>query len=58
MRFISAEYRIFNLSIGNAGINCWNPAFDVTPHDFISGGIITEHGVFEANMLKPLKNLL
>lgn len=28
------------------GINVWNPAFDVTPHQLITGGIITELGVF------------
>ena len=27
------------------GIPVWNPAFDVTPADLITGGIITEHGV-------------
>lgn len=29
------------------GINCWNPAFDVTPAELITGGIITEKGVFK-----------
>uniref|UniRef100_A0A8C9PJT5 Methylthioribose-1-phosphate isomerase 1 n=1 Tax=Spermophilus dauricus TaxID=99837 RepID=A0A8C9PJT5_SPEDA len=29
-----------------AGIEVWNPAFDVTPHDLITGGIVTELGVF------------
>lgn len=29
-----------------AGIQVWNPAFDVTPHELITGGIITELGVF------------
>lgn len=29
-----------------AGIEVWNPAFDVTPHQLITGGIITELGVF------------
>lgn len=33
------------------GINCYNPAFDVTPADLITGGIITEHGVFPAGKL-------
>lgn len=33
------------------GIGCWNPAFDVTPANLITGGIITEHGVFVANEL-------
>lgn len=32
-----------------AGIECWNPAFDVTPADLITGGIITEKGVFPAS---------
>ena len=40
------------------GINIFNPAFDVTPAALITGGIITEYGVFEANKLeaelKPL----
>ena len=34
-----------------AGINCWNPAFDVTPADLITGGIITERGVYEPHRL-------
>lgn len=39
------------------GINCWNPAFDVTPSELITGGIITELGIFKANELeKNLKN--
>ena len=29
-----------------AGINVWNPAFDVTPAALITGGIVTEFGVF------------
>ncbi|NXC42142.1 MTNA isomerase, partial [Penelope pileata] len=28
------------------GVEVWNPAFDVTPHDLITGGIVTEFGVF------------
>ncbi|NXB04732.1 MTNA isomerase, partial [Cnemophilus loriae] len=27
-------------------VDVWNPAFDVTPHELITGGIITEWGVF------------
>ena len=27
-------------------VGCWNPSFDVTPSDLITGGIITENGVF------------
>ncbi|KAK7487534.1 hypothetical protein BaRGS_00021236 [Batillaria attramentaria] len=34
------------------GINCWNPAFDVTPAELITGGIITEYGVFPPSKLK------
>ena len=26
-------------------INCWNPAFDVTPKELVTGGFITEYGV-------------
>ncbi|XP_077978701.1 methylthioribose-1-phosphate isomerase-like [Glandiceps talaboti] len=33
-------------------ITCWNPAFDVTPGELITGGIITEHGVFKPDELK------
>ena len=33
------------------GIHCWNPAFDVTPASLITGGIVTERGVFEAGCL-------
>ncbi|XP_069128250.1 methylthioribose-1-phosphate isomerase-like [Argopecten irradians] len=34
------------------GIHCWNPAFDVTPAELITGGIITEHGVFKPSQLQ------
>ncbi|XP_078721546.1 methylthioribose-1-phosphate isomerase [Lampetra fluviatilis] len=34
------------------GIDVWNPAFDVTPQDLITGGIVTELGVFEPCKLK------
>uniref|UniRef100_A0A034WM25 Methylthioribose-1-phosphate isomerase n=1 Tax=Bactrocera dorsalis TaxID=27457 RepID=A0A034WM25_BACDO len=37
--------------IAAPGINCWNPAFDVTPAALISG-IITERGVFSPQHLK------
>lgn len=33
------------------GINCWNPAFDVTPSSLITGGIVTEFGVFKPSEL-------
>ncbi|KFM78652.1 Methylthioribose-1-phosphate isomerase, partial [Stegodyphus mimosarum] len=32
---------ISSVAIAAEGINCWNPAFDVTPADLITGGIIT-----------------
>lgn len=34
------------------GINCWNPAFDVTPQELITGGFITEFGVFKSDELE------
>lgn len=34
------------MRIAATGINCWNPAFDVTPADLITG-IITERGVIK-----------
>lgn len=39
------------VQIAAEGINCFNPAFDVTPADLITGGIITEHGVFPADKI-------
>eukprot|EP00794_Sanderia_malayensis_P016996 gene16996-18708_t len=36
------------------GIECFNPAFDVTPADLITGGIITELGVFKPSELKEI----
>jgi len=43
--------------IAAPGINVWNPAFDLTPAKFITGGIITERGVFAVNDLKDQLNL-
>ena len=37
-----------------AGALVWNPAFDVTPHTFISG-IITERGIFRAPYTESLR---
>lgn len=34
------------------GTVCWNPAFDVTPAELITGGIVTEFGVFPPKLLK------
>lgn len=38
--------------ISPLGTNCWNPAFDITPAELITGGIITERGVFKPAELK------
>lgn len=39
---------IQGVALAPKGITCWNPAFDVTPAKLITGGIITEKGVFPA----------
>ena len=39
------------LIVNISGINCFNPAFDVTPAELITGGIITEFGVFPPHKL-------
>ena len=44
--------------IAPESINCWNPAFDVTPAELITGGIITEYGVFPSSKLSSLKTQL
>lgn len=41
-----------NVRIAAEGINCWNPCFDVTPADLITGGLITEFGVFKPTELE------
>ena len=41
--------------IAAAGIQCWNPAFDVTPATLITG-IITEIGVYKPADLIKLKS--
>lgn len=38
------------------GIGCWYPAFDVTPAALITGGIVTEKGIFAANNLAALQS--
>ncbi|XP_060037823.1 methylthioribose-1-phosphate isomerase [Erinaceus europaeus] len=40
------------IRIAAPGIEVWNPAFDVTPHELITGGIITELGVFAPHELQ------
>src|SRR5262245_22276641 len=37
-----------------AGARVWNPAFDVTPHEYIAG-IITERGIFRAPYQESLR---
>ncbi|XP_053245960.1 methylthioribose-1-phosphate isomerase [Podarcis raffonei] len=43
---------INGVRVAAPGIDVWNPAFDVTPHELITGGIITEFGVFAPAELK------
>ena len=33
---------ILNTLLPSPGIACWNPAFDITPADLITGGVVTE----------------
>ena len=40
-----------NIRTAAAGIHCWNPGFDVTPAELITGGIVTEKGVFKPDQL-------
>lgn len=42
--------------IAAEGIKCWNPAFDVTPADLITG-IITEVGVFKPYLLRLVNKI-
>lgn len=41
-----------NTRIAAHGIGCWNPGFDITPAELITGGIITELGVYQPSQLK------
>ena len=43
---------IWRLFVFAAGIGIWNPAFDVTPAALITGGIVTEFGVFSPEELR------
>jgi len=43
-----------DLRIAADGIRCWNPAFDVTPADLITG-FITERGLLKASDIRELK---
>lgn len=49
---------IKNVPIAAPGINCWNPSFDVTPAELITGGIVTEKGVFApSDLVRELMSL-
>lgn len=48
--------------IAAAGVNCWNPAFDVTPNELVTA-VVTEIGVFKPSELekalrKPTQNVI
>ena len=46
------NFYIWRLFLFPAGIGVWNPAFDVTPAALITGGIVTEFGVFRPEELR------
>jgi methylthioribose-1-phosphate isomerase len=46
---------VAGVRLAPAGARIWNPAFDVTPHKFITG-IITERGIFRAPYVESLKH--
>lgn len=46
---------ISSVKIAPEAMRCWNPAFEVTPVSLITGGIITEKGIFRPNELNKLK---
>jgi methylthioribose-1-phosphate isomerase len=46
--------QINGIRIAAENILCWNPSFDVTPADLITG-IITEKGIFKPSELTTLK---
>lgn len=45
----------FGVQTGPTGVATWNPAFDVTPHELLSG-IITEKGVLTGDFSERLRN--
>lgn len=49
--YIVFFYFSFSSWIFDVGVQVWNPSFDVTPADLITG-IITEHGVFKPEELE------
>jgi methylthioribose-1-phosphate isomerase len=50
--FAKNRHTIINFFIFISGINVWNPAFDVTPAELITGGIVTEFGLFKPEELE------
>ena len=50
--------KIIKVDIAPVGTKSRNPAFDVTPSRLVTG-LITEHGIFDANYnsIKKIKNL-
>ncbi|YAR63202.1 hypothetical protein ACUIAK_08890 [Bacillus cytotoxicus] len=48
--------KINGRQIAPAGIHIYNPAFDITPHEFISG-IITEKGILQGDYTKEIASL-
>jgi len=45
----------FGVQTGPTGVNTWNPAFDVTPHELLSG-VITEKGILTGDFPAGLRN--
>jgi methylthioribose-1-phosphate isomerase len=45
------------VNVPNEGVEIWNPAFDVTPAELITG-IITEYGVIRSDYCESIENLL
>jgi methylthioribose-1-phosphate isomerase len=55
-RHPSEIYQIGDTVIAPAGVECYNPAFDITPASLITG-IITQQGISSPNELAPLQEL-
>ena len=48
---------IEKVNVPTEGVEVWNPAFDVTPAEFING-IITEYGVIRSDYCESIEDLL
>jgi methylthioribose-1-phosphate isomerase len=46
----------YGREIAPEGVRVWNPAFDVTPHDYVTA-FITERGIAQAPFTTSLKGL-